>query len=55
MAGVYEREQTSQELSTNALNIMTTQLGVVLAFDEIDKSPSKGPHDFNHVITKTWN
>ena len=55
MAGEYDSEQTSQILSTNALNIMTTQLGVVLAFDEIDKTPSKGSHDFNHVIRKTWN
>ena len=55
MAGVYDSEQTSQILSTNALNIMTTQLGVVLAFDEIDKPPSKGSHYINHVIRKTWN
>ena len=53
MAGVDDREQTSQP--PNAHNTMTTQLGVVSAFDEIDKTPSKGSHDFNHVIRKTWN
>ena len=55
MARVDDREQTSQVLSTNAHSIMTTELGVVLTFDEIDKTPSKGSRDLNHVIRKIWN
>ena len=51
MAGVDDRGQTSQVLSTNAHNTLTTQLRVVVReLTKLLKTPSKGSHDFNHVI-----
>ena len=51
MAGVDDREQTSQVLSTKCPPYVddSTSCGCARA-DEI-----KGAHDFNHVIRKTWN